>query len=126
MGAKMKLCGIGIDLEGRRQIRKEAARFFLSEKELEWLRRQNEPSHLLRLWTVKEALYKANPKNEDTGLADYVLEHPGWSSGKAYLLRMPALEFHYNCIPFRNGFLSVAFVIDAECLCAETLCAEAL
>ena len=122
----MKLWGIGIDLEGRRQIRKEAARFFLSEKELEWFRRQNEVSHLLRLWTVKEALYKANPKNEDTGLADYVLEHPGWSSGKAYLPGMPALAFHYNSVSFRNSFLSVAFVIDAEALCAEALCAEAL
>jgi phosphopantetheinyl transferase (holo-ACP synthase) len=78
--------GIGIDLEVDARIQPAAARFFLTDDEQQWL--QSQPSerwshHLLRLWCVKEAVFKANPENAGKLLADHELEHPTDAKGAA-------------------------------------------
>lgn len=80
------LAGIGVDLEMSRRIRPGAARFFLTEAEQQWLRGErleHQERHLLRLWCVKEAVFKANPENAGRILADHALENPEEAVGEA-------------------------------------------
>lgn len=70
------ITGTGIDVEFRRPFPPGAARFFLDPAE------QREPAgpgsdRLLELWTVKEAVFKADPGNRDRMLRDYRLLPPG-------------------------------------------------
>ena len=38
---------------------------------------------MLRLWTVKEALFKSDPNNDGNVLKNYIVENPKNLSGKA-------------------------------------------
>jgi len=105
-----KLAGLGIDLEVKSQPKPEAARKFLNPSELVWLRRMDELEHprlLHRLWTVKEAIFKADPDNAGKTLRDFALADPGFTAGKAR--RGPRL-FHYASFEVPDGFLSVAIL----------------
>ncbi len=104
--------GVGVDVEPLRMVHPDAARFFLTRAERAWIRRQ-EPArhshHLLRLWTIKEALFKADPENHTTMLGDYALRDPGASRGRAILTqRGRHLALHYIVIRLSAGWLSVA------------------
>lgn len=103
--------GTGIDLELNRIIRPEAARFFLTNHEQRWVTRLPRPAqsvNLLRLWTVKEALFKADPFNGATGLPDYVLEDPGHDTGNAIRKAEKPLHMRYVSFQLEQGFLSIA------------------
>jgi hypothetical protein len=73
--------GVGVDVELRRPIDPRCARFFLDPDELGRLAgwtgaaRDGEPAAgqlvLQRLWTVKEAVFKADPGNAGRQLRDY-------------------------------------------------------
>ncbi len=80
------LDGIGIDLEVDARIQPAAAHFFLTEAEQSWLRSRGSercPLHLLRLWCIKEAVFKADPGNAGQTLADYEIASPGDAKGQA-------------------------------------------
>ena len=80
------LDGIGIDLEVDTRIQPAAARFFLTDREQQWLRSQASdrwPHHLLRLWCIKEAVFKANPENAGKTLGDHELRRPADARGDA-------------------------------------------
>ena len=103
--------GAGIDLELGREPHPESARFFLREGERTWLMRQeanDRSGQLLRLWTVKEALFKANPDNQGTALLDYTLEDPGEACGDARVACGRPLWMRYATLPLGSGALSVA------------------
>jgi acyl carrier protein len=60
--------GVGVDLEHDQPVSLAAARFYL---------RDDEPhDDLLRLWTVKEAMFKADPANATRLLRDYRADDP--------------------------------------------------
>ncbi len=99
------LLGIGLDIETGRPVSRESARFFLSEQEQAG---RDDPKTLLRLWTVKEAIFKADPENDEKILGDYVLENPSEWSGTAYMRGRKCLRFHYSSIEVAGGFLSIA------------------
>ncbi|HZR46993.1 MAG TPA: 4'-phosphopantetheinyl transferase superfamily protein [Candidatus Manganitrophaceae bacterium] len=106
-----RLEGIGIDLEVGRSPHPESARFFLTPEEQDWLYDQNEsdrPSHLLRLWTVKESLFKADPKNDRTGLPDYRIKDPGARRGIASVRHGRELGMRYASSPCGEGWISIA------------------
>jgi acyl carrier protein len=63
--------GIGVDLEHDRPVSPRMARFYLHDDELT-------QQDLLRLWTVKEAMFKADPGNHDRMLRDYRADDPGY------------------------------------------------
>lgn len=63
--------GIGIDVEFRRPFPPAAARFFLDAQET--ADAGDGADRLLELWTVKEAVYKADPGNRTRMLRDYRL-----------------------------------------------------
>ena len=63
--------GLGVDLEGWQDIDAGTARLYLHPHE-----HPHEQGDLLRLWTVKEALFKATPSNGDAMFLDYEVEDP--------------------------------------------------
>lgn len=73
--------GAGVDLEARPGADVRTARFFLHETEHG--SSAMSPSDVLRLWTVKEALYKATPANAGGGMLDYRVADPTAWSGTA-------------------------------------------
>lgn len=94
--ASGQLAGIGIDLEMDTIIRPEAARFFLTGRERQWLDEQASDRwrhHVLRLWCLKEALYKSNPDNAGTILGDCELLDPAAVIGKARVFDGPMMEY---------------------------------
>lgn len=96
--------GVGVDLELGRGPADAAARLFLREEE----RRSVASLDLRRLWTVKEALFKANPENADTWFTDYRVEDPAAEQGRAVLLRGRKAAMRYASVSFGAGILSAA------------------
>jgi phosphopantetheinyl transferase len=85
-GADKDCAGIGIDLEIYRKARERMADFFLTERELKWFAtrpQENRSDDLLRLWTVKEAAFKADWQNENATLREYELQDPSAIQGVA-------------------------------------------
>jgi hypothetical protein len=89
--------GVGVDLEGWRTIDPRTARFFL---------KPNEQGDLLRLWTVKEALFKATPANAGAVLVDYEVEDPLAMEGTALDPHGRAFEYLSRRRP--EGWLTIA------------------
>lgn len=95
--------GAGIDIEPFDLERlggpsEALARFFLLPDEQAWLGEQpapERPPHLLRLWTVKEAVFKANLANHGTGLHHYRLADCAAVQGTAGCVQQDA-QFGYR------------------------------
>lgn len=97
--------GLGVDYEGTQSIDPRTARFFIHENE-----RDAGVVDLLRLWTVKEALFKATPDNEGAVLLDYeVAEVAAWAGGAT---DRQGRAFRYVSGSWADGWLTVA-VCDA-------------
>lgn len=98
--ASASLDGIGVDVEIDRTLRPQAARFFLSDREqrcLQTLDPARRSRHLLRLWCVKEAVFKANPDNHGTLLGDYALVEPTATRGAARTREGRLVEYATWC-----------------------------
>lgn len=108
-GGRM-LRGIGIDLELHRCVNPRAARYFLSAREWSSLEQMGADGtdRLLRLWTVKEALFKADPNNAHRVLADYRLLDPLLNRGRAILISGGDTRFSYASFRVPGGYLSAA------------------
>lgn len=105
------LAGIGIDLEFVRPVDLRAGRFFLTPAERVWvegLPEARRSTELLRLWTIKEALFKADPGNVRTGLSDYALGDPASARGALALRREKMLQFRYVSLALGSAVLAVA------------------
>jgi phosphopantetheinyl transferase len=92
--------GIGIDLELGTRMQAASARFFLTAREQQWLcsqARERWPHHLLRLWCIKEAVFKANPGNTGTTLMDHELDAPGEAQGEARACTGRRMEYASWC-----------------------------
>lgn len=98
--------GIGIDLEFDRSINPGIRKFFLNEQEL-----RHETAHaltdddLLRLWTVKEAIYKSDLQNKEQLLARYTVASLNSQSGTA---RRGNFQFNYASIRQGGAWISIA------------------
>lgn len=109
-----KTQGLGVDLEIKGVPKPDTARKFLNAGELVWLRRMEEedrPRLLHRIWTVKEAAFKADPENSGRTLRDYAMADPGFVAGKA---RRGDRVFLYASFEVPEGFLSVAVLPAVE------------
>ncbi len=102
--------GIGIDLEWDRPVPAEAARFYLTD-EMAWVaslpESEREPA-MLRLWTIKEAVFKADPRNAETVLSDYAISSPDTAAG---ICVSADLDIRYICSRIRGGYLSLAIAM---------------
>lgn len=102
--------GIGVDFEGHRPVKADTVRFFLSDAE----RSRPEAASLaerdlLRLWTVKEALFKADPGNRSEGW------HLGSNQVEGSLTAFSGIArsaggrlFRYLSLAPDEGFLTIA------------------
>lgn len=103
--------GIGIDVELTRTVRPEAAKFYLLDAEQCYINNLPEElraGELLRLWTVKEAVFKADPNNTTTGLKDYRLSDPGAHCGYAAVGEQRNAQFKYSSVKLDFGVVSSA------------------
>ena len=89
--------GLGVDFEDERPVDPRVARFYL---------RDHEQGDLLRLWTVKEALFKATPDNGDATLLDYEVADPEALAGTA--TDRAGRRFRYSSGRLRQGWLTIA------------------
>lgn len=107
--------GLGIDLELDRLPSLGTARFFLAPAEHTWLADQAEadrPRQLRRLWSIKEAAFKADPDNCETSFIDYVIEKPAAARGRASIARgQRSRELLYACFDSPQGVVATA-VLD--------------
>ncbi len=99
--------GVGVDYEPWRVVDPRTARFFLGPHERERARGE---ADLLRLWTVKEALWKATPQNLGATLVDYETDDDAEAAGGAVDGRDQV--FRYASRSVDGGWLTVA-VCDA-------------
>jgi phosphopantetheinyl transferase len=96
--------GIGIDFEPwLSEVGPKGAHLFLRPSERAGLL---PPERLLVLWTVKEALYKATPGNEDYLLVDFEVHDTAALCGNASGPRGAALR--YAALRLERGSLAVA------------------
>jgi len=106
-----ELIGLGVDFEVYRPVRKQAARFFLAPAEQDWVASLDQSRitrELLRLWTIKEALFKSDPRNCERWFSDYRLETPASTAGRAFVPTDESDDYRYSCLEIAQGFLSVA------------------
>ena len=102
-------CGVGVDFEHFKPMREQAARFFLTDRERTWigsLPGGERSVELLRLWTVKEALFKADVRNTRRTLRDYCVLEPWVVSGFAWAPDYAPQR--YTTRRTAGGFLTVA------------------
>jgi 4'-phosphopantetheinyl transferase EntD len=99
--------GIGIDFESWRQIEADMLRCFLTANEQQQL---TVPSNFtrLRLWTVKQALYKASPANQVLQLTDFEIDQISAMTGRAQNCTRENSELRYTSFMLRQGLLSIA------------------
>ena len=105
-----RVSGVGIDIELPRIFSPRVSRFFLTESEMSALPAMDCDT-ALRLWTVKEAVFKSDPDNEERVLRHYRVDDVLARSGVATLTSARAGEgscFWYSSQPFQGGWLSVA------------------
>ena len=94
------LAGIGVDLELDARLQPAAACFFLTDDEQAWLQSQAVERwchHLLRLWCIKEAVFKANPDNAGKLLADHEIQRPAEAKGEARTRAGRKMEYASWC-----------------------------
>ena len=102
--------GIGIDYEPLRDVNINIARWFLNDDEIRWLMhepRQNHCEELIRLWTIKEAAFKAHPDNEGLVLTKLAIADPAAARIKVNVAGI-ATPIRVTCRQFDAGYLSVA------------------
>ncbi len=98
-----RVAGVGVDVEPDRPLAEEHARFFLSERERALVTSSDER---LRLWTVKEALFKADPENERTVVGSYETADPSAREGVAFSRSGRVFDYASRRVPF--GWLTLA------------------
>lgn len=106
------LLGLGIDFEPQRPMRAGSERFFLTASERDRLGTAGEADRL-RLWTLKEALFKADPGNRSDSRNLWSYEITGPIDARQGAARGPAdSKFRFFTLDAREGILSVAVLID--------------
>ena len=95
--------GVGVDYEGPHATDPRIAPLFLVERERA---AAAGPDDLLRLWTVKEALFKATPDNLGATFLDYEVAEPAALIGEAE--DRTGRRLRYVSGGLNGGWLSVA------------------
>lgn len=112
LSAGKGLQGLGLDIELQRSVPIDAGRLYLSNREQRLLKNYSTYSsnELLRLWTVKEALFKADIKNRKRSwLSHYECFNPQNWFGEARLhISTTKQRFKYATVRFQLGYLSIA------------------
>jgi phosphopantetheinyl transferase len=99
--------GIGIYFGSWRQIEASLLRCFLTEAEQEQLTVQSNFTRL-RLWTVKQALFKASAVNRGLRLTDFEIDEVAEITGRARNCSRANSQLRCTSFMLRQGLLSIA------------------
>lgn len=105
--------GVGIDLEFIRPTKPQMSKFYLQEHERNWLADldpEQRACEQIRLWTVKEAVFKSDLNNLDRTLMRYSLHDPRAESGKASVPEYGGgtQEIEYKSKRFGDAWITIA------------------
>ncbi|MBX9571583.1 MAG: 4'-phosphopantetheinyl transferase superfamily protein [Candidatus Obscuribacterales bacterium] len=105
--------GVGIDLEFVRPTKPQMSKFYLQEHERTWLQdlsNEERSCEQIRLWTVKEAVFKSDLNNLDRTLIKYSLADPRAETGKASVPEYGGgtQEIEYKSKRFGNAWITIA------------------
>ena len=109
--------GAGVDIEFARRIDPRTGRFFLTDAEQAFvagLGHGTRDAALLRLWTTKEALFKACAGNAALLLADLALADPAAATGTARRHDRADAALRYCSLETDGAWLSLAYVPGPE------------
>lgn len=103
--------GVGLDFEPWRPLDERHRRLMLTRREDALLGTAN-GRDLLRIWTVKEALFKADLGGQQRWVTAYELDCPSRRSGTARVRAGGRVQhFRYISIEVPGGMLSAAFAL---------------
>ncbi len=106
--------GIGVDFETLRPVRDRVAHWFLNDSELEWLAASDDVDrdrNIIRLWTIKEAVFKCHPSNTGLVLSDFTISNP--SAGTCEVRAADGRVFQTMSCHIGSGILSIA--VSGDC-----------
>jgi len=110
--ANPNVAGVGIDYESYRPMRNGTSRFYLTPIEQEWVKQQPSANaaslEMLRLWTVKEGVFKADAHNQSARLMDYQITTPADLLGQAHRTNIHSKIIDYTSASLFDGFLTIA------------------
>jgi len=101
----LKILGIGVDFEVTRTMDQSTTRLFLNQRERNRLGDTN--GQALRLWSIKEAIFKSDPDNHRCRVWNYELYNPTCYSGRAFRAGSNK-RFHYISLNLIEGVLAIA------------------
>lgn len=106
--------GIGVDFETVRPVRDRVAGWFLNEPELDWLAQSipaDRDSDIIRLWTIKEAVFKCHLNNAGLVLSDFTIADP--AAEVCELRASDGRRFQTMSYRMGDGILSIA--VPGDC-----------
>ncbi|MFN8016337.1 MAG: 4'-phosphopantetheinyl transferase superfamily protein [Acidimicrobiia bacterium] len=101
------ILGLGIDFEEIRDLKPRAAKFYLTLNELEKLNIDSDEDRI-KLWTIKEAIFKAAPNNNNLVLRDFEITQLNSTSGFASQRNKNDHIFEFVYQKENDGILSIA------------------
>jgi 4'-phosphopantetheinyl transferase EntD len=107
--------GVGVDIELSRPVRPAMARFFLREGEQDYVNEltgSEKERELLRLWTVKEALFKSDLNNASRGVMNYRVVDPAARQGFAHVEGEGDSLFSYGSFESESCVVSCAVKVE--------------
>lgn len=103
--SSMKPRGIGIDFESNINMDAASTRLFLSQRER--MRLGANTSQALRIWSIKEAIFKSDPDNNNHRVWNYELFNPASHRGRAFRDGCNK-TFYYFSLILLEGVLAVS------------------
>jgi phosphopantetheinyl transferase len=105
--------GIGVDLERLRPVKEGIEKFFLNQNELDTINALEKGARqqaLIRMWTIKEAIFKSDFAGQDTILRNYRVGVDNGRTGVATHTNTQR-SFRYACVELENHWLTVALPV---------------
>lgn len=107
------ISGVGIDYESWRELDARHQRLMLTARESRLLPTASS-RELLRIWTVKEACFKADRAGQQRWVTSYELHNPAQKTGTARVASQRHVHhFRYISMEVPGGMLSVAFKMES-------------
>jgi len=103
--SSIKVLGIGIDFEVSKDMDQATTRLFMNQRERNRL--VDNTSLALRLWSIKEAIFKSDPDNHEYRVWDYELCNPSLHTGRAFRASSNK-KFRYISLRLLEGVLAIA------------------
>jgi phosphopantetheinyl transferase len=105
------VAGVGVDFERGRPLSPDLLRLFATAKEAALLQSSSD-ADVVRLWTIKEAVFKACPRNADLLLTDFEVARLSPDGSGCAVLRPDLARFATSSRRHAAGWLSVALCME--------------